>query len=218
MMVRVAAAPATRDATLKREDEAAIPPRLEDGAAVEVCVPLIREVGQGLVGAVKISGRGLVGGQLEKSSTGAHLAVRGLARRLGDEGGPAGRHRRKSIREVGNKRRSPRWEMRLHLGQALRPVLLRHDQRDVRATPSQRCRTIIRLLVLDDRRLDGLHRHLGVPGKVDSLAPQDGCLDPNDLQHGRRTGLGSNPWLLIERPVNGQSRRSLGARGSTDLE
>jgi hypothetical protein len=46
MMVRVAAAPATRDATLKREDGAAIPPRLEDGAAVEVCVPLMRDASE----------------------------------------------------------------------------------------------------------------------------------------------------------------------------
>ena len=98
MMVIVAATPATRDATLKCKDGAAIPPWLEDGAAVKVCVPLTREVSQGLVGAVKISGRDLAGGQLEKLSTGAHLAASGLARRLGDEGVPAGRQRRKSIR------------------------------------------------------------------------------------------------------------------------
>jgi hypothetical protein len=78
MMVRVAAASATRDVTLKREDGAAIPPWLEDGAAVEVCVPLIREVNQGLIGVIKISGRDLVSSQLEKSSTSAHLAARGL--------------------------------------------------------------------------------------------------------------------------------------------
>jgi hypothetical protein len=66
MMVIVATTPATRNATLKCKDGAVIPPRLEDGAVVEVCVPLTREVSQGLVGAVKISCSDLAVGQLEK--------------------------------------------------------------------------------------------------------------------------------------------------------